>query len=192
MRDTKKGSITIRCQMDEELKLRQMKNRTSLNKTHPNLIKDDALDTSPPVPPRRLPRLALPEYNRSNSANFARNNPVYEMLAHTMEAPKNGCPKVSWKIGANQNMLTHRNVALASHTLEPVKQSPTTKIDANPSAQAHLGRGDVQRIRENCQQMERHRGHANGQVFISPRNSNTIRPHHHIHQDGPQFLKTKK
>ena len=41
-----------------------------------------------PVSQRRSPRLALPQYNRSNSAIFVWNDAVYEMLADVMEAPK--------------------------------------------------------------------------------------------------------
>ena len=62
IRNTKKGSSPIRCQMDNKLKRRQMKNKTtSGNKTHPNLIEDDAPDTPPPARPRCSTRLALPQ-----------------------------------------------------------------------------------------------------------------------------------
>ena len=89
MRNIKKESIPIRCQMDEELTRRQMKNKTTPgNTTHPNVIEDDASDTPPPAPPQRSRRLALPQYNRANSAILFRNDVVYEMLAHAMEAPK--------------------------------------------------------------------------------------------------------
>ena len=40
---------------------------------------------------------------------------------------KNRCSKVSRKSGANKGMSTHRNIALASHTLKQVKQLPATK-----------------------------------------------------------------
>ena len=80
--------------MNGELRRRQMANKKAANnKTHPNLIEDDAPVTLPPAPLRRSRRLALPPYNRSNSAILVKTDAVYEMLAHAMETPKTWVPK---------------------------------------------------------------------------------------------------
>ena len=57
----------------------------------PNIIEDDSPE--PPCEPRRLPRIALPSYNRTNSAMFVNRDAVYEMLAHAMEQPKQWGPR---------------------------------------------------------------------------------------------------
>ena len=61
MRHSKSGKLPIKFQMAEELKRRQLKNKTApKNRTHANFIEDDAPDITPPVPPRRSAQLALP------------------------------------------------------------------------------------------------------------------------------------
>ena len=80
--------------MDEESRRRQLANKKAANnKTHPNLIEDDAPITPSPAPPQHSRQLALPQFSRPNSAIFVKSDAIYEMLAHAMEAPKRWVPE---------------------------------------------------------------------------------------------------
>ena len=77
-RNTKTGSISIRCQMDEELRRRQLANKTvAKNKTHRNDIEDDAPITLPPAPSRHSSRHALPQLSRPNTLMWININGDY-------------------------------------------------------------------------------------------------------------------
>ena len=85
-RNTEAGSIPIKCQLDEELRRRQLAfKKTAQCKTH--TAPGTSSTAPPPATPRRSPQNTLLQFSRPNTLMFVQADTFNEMLAHAMEAP---------------------------------------------------------------------------------------------------------
>ena len=91
-RNTEAGSIPIKCQLDEELRRRQLAfKKTAQCKTH--TAPGTSSTAPPPATPRRSPQNTLLQFSRPNTLMFVQADTFNEMLAHAMEAPKHWVPE---------------------------------------------------------------------------------------------------
>ena len=107
------------------------------------------------------------------------------MLAHAMEAPKKWVPKRFMEERSKPNHVNPQEYFDGvTHPETGETITSYKKSDADPGAEARVGRGDVQRIRQDFKLMEQQRGPAKSQILNSRGDSGDLRrPHDHIRQN---------